>query len=89
MNKRILMIVLLVVSFLSISYAVYRSTALRITVVENGHEVVYGEPQHGLILGLCIFSGICIICAIVLLLDRREALPTTTQTTVPVSKKFI
>lgn len=53
----------------SIGYAIYRSTGQTITRVENGSEVIYGAPQHGLILGLCIFAGMCLL-AIVLLLDR-------------------
>jgi hypothetical protein len=67
MNKRLWIPSLLIVSLLTLAYAIYRSSAERVTAVENGHEVVYGEPQHGLILGLCIFSGICVVCAVALL----------------------
>jgi hypothetical protein len=72
MNKRILIPTLLTISVISMAYAIYRSTSQRITLVENAQTVVYGEPQHGLVLGLCIFSGICIIGAIILFLDRRD-----------------
>ena len=72
MNKRIILPVLLVLSLLSLAYAIYRSTAERITVIENNQEVVYGEPQHGLILGLCIFSAACLIAVVVLVLDRQD-----------------
>ncbi len=69
--KRTLVIILLIMAFLSLGYAIYRSTSVRETLVENGREVVYGEPQHGLILGLCIFSGLCILSTVPLLMDRR------------------
>ena len=72
MNKRIILPVLLVLSLFSLAYAIYRSTAQRITVLENNQEVVYGEPQHGLILGLCIFSATCLLAVVLLLLDRQE-----------------
>jgi hypothetical protein len=72
MNKRTLALVLLILPVLSIGYAVYRSTAEVITVVENTRQVTYGEPQHGLILGLCIFAGICLISAVLLLLDDNR-----------------
>jgi hypothetical protein len=63
---------LLVVALLTLAYAIYRSTARRITVLENGHETVYGEPQHGLVLGLCLFSAVCIIGAVALLIDSKN-----------------
>ena len=70
MNKRILVPVLFVVSLLTLVYAIYRSTAVRITLSENGKQTIYGEPQHGLILGLCIFSGMCIMSAVALLFKK-------------------
>lgn len=72
MDKRTLIIILSIVSILCIGYGVYRSLPERITTVENGHEVVYGEPQHGLILGLMLLAGIC-IWAIVHLVTQRTA----------------
>lgn len=78
MNKRTLVPILLIVSVLTLAYAIYRSTERRITVMENGHEVVYGQPQHGLILGLCLVAATCIISAVALLLARKE-LNTTEQ----------
>ena len=80
MYKVNLVPILLTVSLLSLAYAIYRSTAERITSVEGGREVVYGEPQHGLILGLCIFAGMCIFSAVALLLSRENN-PTPTMTT--------
>ena len=72
MNKRTITIVLWVVALIAIVYAIYRSTNERITVVENGREIVYGEPQHGLILGLCIFASLCVLSSVLLLLDKHE-----------------
>ncbi|MGZ3911221.1 MAG: hypothetical protein ACXVBR_14110 [Flavisolibacter sp.] len=75
MNKRIIMISLWIIALLALVYAIYRSTNERITQVENGRQVVYGEPQHGLILGLCIFAGICVFSSIWLLVEKREERP--------------
>ena len=72
MNKRTLALVLLILPLLLIGYAVYRSTAEVITVIENTRQITYGEPQHGLTLGLCIFAGISLISAVLLLLDDRR-----------------
>jgi len=70
--KRALVIILWVLALGMLGYAIYRSTSVRETLVtQNGREVTYGEPQHGLILGLCILSGILIASSIPLLLDRR------------------
>ena len=70
MNKRVLIPVLLIVALISLGYAIYRSTGQRITAIENGQQVVYGDPQHGLILGLCLFAGFCVIGVVLLLLDK-------------------
>ena len=72
MNNRILVPVLFVISLICIIYAIYRSIALRITINENGKQVIYGEPQHGLILGLCIFAGMCVLGAVALLLKESN-----------------
>ena len=70
--KRALVIILWVLALALLGYAIYRSTAVRETLVtQTGREIVYGEPQHGLILGLCILAGLCIASSIPLLLDRR------------------
>ncbi len=70
--KRALVIILFVLALGLLGYAIYRSTSVRETyVTQTGREVTYGEPQHGLILGLCILAGLCIVSAIPLLLDRR------------------
>ena len=70
-NKRITIIVLSLVALLSAGYAVYRSLPEKITTVENGNEVVYGEPQHGLILGLLILAAAC-VAGIVRLLTKAD-----------------
>ena len=48
---------MLVLALLSLGYAVYRSTAARVTAIENGQQVVYGDPQHGLLFGLAYLQG--------------------------------
>lgn len=71
--KKILVVVLWVLSFALLGYAIYRSTAIRQVIPQaNGGQLVYGEPQHGLILGLCVLSGLLIASSIPLLLDRRD-----------------
>lgn len=72
MNKRILIPVLLVMALFSVIYAIYRSTEQKITLIGPDRQTVFGEPQHGLILGLCIFAGLCVLAIVPLLLDRRD-----------------
>ena len=73
MNKKAFFWVLLILPVLAIAYAVYRSTAEVIITEENGRQVTYGEPQHGLILGLFIFAATCLVGAIWLMLDDWRA----------------
>jgi hypothetical protein len=83
MSKKTFIPILFILSLISLVYAVYRSSAERITEISNGRQIVYGEPQHGLVLGLCIFSGMCLLGIALLLLDRfdrtelRQEPPTT------------
>jgi hypothetical protein len=72
MDRRTTSVILFVIALLSAGYAVYRSTEKRITVMENGHEVVYGQAQHGLIAGLFLLTATCILCSVALLLTRKE-----------------
>lgn len=72
MSKQGWIISLLIAAVVSLAYAIYRSTMERITVMENGQQVVYGEPQHGLVLGLCLFAGFCVVSAVLLVLNREE-----------------
>jgi len=70
MNKRTLIPLLWVVALASIVYAVYRSTEQKIILIGETQQTVYGEPQHGLLLGLLIFAGLCVLSTIPLLLDK-------------------
>jgi hypothetical protein len=72
MNKRTFIPLLLVLALASLVYAIYRSTEEKITLIGADRQTVFGEPQHGLILGLCVFAGLCVLAAVPLLLDRRE-----------------
>ena|SRR5688572_21040274 len=72
MNKRTLIPVLLVLALASLVYAIYRSTEEKITLLGPDRQTVFGEPQHGLILGLCVFAGLCILSLVPLLLDKRD-----------------
>jgi hypothetical protein len=68
-NRRTLSLLLLVASLASLGYALYRSTDVRVSIVNAGTETVYGEPQHGLLLGMCIFAGICLLGIVLLFRD--------------------
>jgi hypothetical protein len=72
MNKRTTILVLLIAAIASIVYAIYRSTEAKITLMGETQQTVYGEPQHGLQLGLFIFAGLCVLSTIPLLLDKRN-----------------
>lgn len=69
MYRKVLVPVLLFLSLMSIVYAIYRSTDQQVTISGIGRQVISGEPQHGLILGLCFFAGICVLGAVLLLLN--------------------
>ena len=64
MDRKTTVLVLILLAIVSLGYAVYRSTAVRMTLLQNGQPTVYGEPQHGLLLGLCVFAGICLWSAV-------------------------
>jgi len=89
MNKRTLSIVLVVLAIISVAYSVYKATEPTLTTIENGRTIIYGQPQHGLTLGLCIFAGLCVLGAAILALDDRlkvtntegQTTATTTTTT--------
>ena len=86
MNRRILAPILLALAVIAVGYAVYRSTAETITSQEGTQQVVYGQPQHGLTLGLCIFAGMCVLGAVLSLVDdryrvNRDGQQTTSTTT--------
>lgn len=64
MDRKTSILLLIIVAIACLGYAVYRSTAVTVTVMQNNVPTVYGSPQHGLLLGLCIVAGICIWGAI-------------------------
>lgn len=71
MNKKTLMLILVLLAVVSVAYAVYKGTAVTMTTIETGRTIVYGQPQHGLTLGLCLFAGLCVVGASLLALDDR------------------
>ena len=77
MNKRTIIPVLLLLAVIAIGYAVYKGTAVTMTTIEAGRTVVYGQPQHGLTLGLCIFAGACVLGASLLAMDDRVRITNT------------
>lgn len=76
MNKRTLSIVLIVLAIISIAYSIYKATEPTLTTIENGRTIIYGQPQHGLTLGLCVFAGLCVLGAAILALDDRYKINT-------------
>ena len=77
MNKRTLIPILLILAVIIIGYAVYKGTAVTLTTIEAGRTIVYGQPQHGLMLGLCLFAGACVLGAVLLTLDERFRITNT------------
>ncbi|HEX6334657.1 MAG TPA: hypothetical protein VFZ78_10555 [Flavisolibacter sp.] len=72
MNRNTIMTVLVIVALVCVGYAIYRSTGERIVITNGNTQTSYNDPQHGLILGLCIFAGLCIIGVIAMVLDKRS-----------------
>jgi hypothetical protein len=72
MKRQTIILLLLIAAVGLLAYAIYRSTGEQIIVTQNNVQTIYGEPQHGLILGLCILSGLCVLATIPLLLYRRD-----------------
>lgn len=66
MNKGTLATVLLLVALAAVIYAIYKSTEPTMTVIDAGRTIVYGQPQHGLTLGLCLFAGLSVLGATLL-----------------------
>jgi hypothetical protein len=82
MNKKTLIPVLVLLAVMAVGYAVYKGTAVTMTTLEAGRTIVYGQPQHGLTLGLCLFAGFCILGAALLALDDRYRVNADGQTSV-------
>jgi hypothetical protein len=72
MNRQTMIVLLVLVALASVAYGIYRSTDQKTIITQGGLQTIYGEPQHGLILGLCILAGICILAIIPLLLVDRN-----------------
>jgi hypothetical protein len=72
MNRQTMIVLLVLMALASVAYAIYRSTGDKTIITQGGLQTVYGEPQHGLILGLCILAGICILAIVPLLLVDRH-----------------
>ena len=72
MNRKMLIPIMLLLAVVALGYAIYRSTGERITTTENGKQIVYGEPQHGLVFGLCVFAGLCVIGIAILAVERYQ-----------------
>lgn len=87
MNKQTIIVVLLLAAVSSLAYAIYRSTGEKIITTQAGVQTIYGEPQHGLVLGLCVLSGFCILAIIALLLDRHRVETIEREETLPREKK--
>jgi hypothetical protein len=71
MDKRSWIPILLIVALASIGYGIYRSTAERIIITEGNRQTYYGEPQHGLVLGLLLLGGLCLLASVWLSLYRE------------------
>ena len=72
MNRQTMIALLLIVAITSLAYAIYRSTAEQTILTQGGIQTIYNQPQHGLILGLCILSGMCILAILPLVLIDRH-----------------
>ena len=72
MNRQTMIALLLIVALASVAYAIYRSTADQTILTQGGIQTIYNQPQHGLILGLCILSGLCILAILPLVLVERH-----------------
>ena len=87
MDRRTTITVLVVLMVVSVGYAVYRSTGQSITRIENGSQVVYGAPMHGLMLGLCVFAGACLLAIVMLLNKDRDVRDTSPRERVTVREE--
>lgn len=71
MNRQTIIALLLIVAIGSVAYAIYRSTADQTIITQGGIQTIYNQPQHGLILGLCILAGLALVAILPLLLIDR------------------
>jgi len=64
MDKRMWIPILLVIFLASIGYAIYRASADHIILTEGNRQTIYGGPQDGLVLGLCILGTAALLGAV-------------------------
>lgn len=64
--------ILILLTIVCLGYAIYRSSAEHIIITEGNRQTVYGAPQDGLILGLCVFAASCVIAMVWLALDKDD-----------------
>ncbi|MBA2745139.1 MAG: hypothetical protein H0U44_02835 [Flavisolibacter sp.] len=72
MIRGILNTILWILAIISIGYAIYRSTSVKEVLIQGNREIIYGEPQHGLIFGLFFLAAGCIIGSVILVLHSRD-----------------
>lgn len=91
MNRRSFIIVLLIAAIASIAYAIYRSVEHKVVLMGPNNQSVYGEPQHGLLLGLCVFAASCLIGAVLLMMDRDvvDAVREVEKPSTPVTRRIL
>ncbi|RYZ18606.1 MAG: hypothetical protein EOO16_22065 [Chitinophagaceae bacterium] len=70
MDKRSWIPILLILALASIGYAIYRSVAERVVITEGNRQTIYGEPQNGLVLGLILLGGLCLLASVWLSTSR-------------------
>ena len=91
MNRRTFIIILLIAAVASISYAIYRSVEHKVVLNGPAGQSVYGEPQHGLLLGLCVFAASCLIGAVLLIMDKDvvDAVREIEKPATPVTRRIL
>ena len=91
MNRRSFIILLLIAAVASIAYAIYRSVEYKVVLMADTRQTVYGEPQHGLLLGLCVFAASCLIGAVMLIMDKDvvDAVREIEKPAPPVSRRIL
>lgn len=91
MNRRTFILVLLIAAIASIAYAIYRSVEHKIILNGPNNQSVYGEPQHGLLLGLCVFAASCLMGAVLLMMDKDvvDAVREVEKPAAPVTRRIL
>ena len=91
MNRRTFIIILLIAAVASLGYAIYRSVEQKVILGSGIQQTVYGEPQHGLLLGLCVFAASCLIGAVLLMMEKDvvEAVKEVERPATPVTRRIL